>query len=71
MTIASKRALDDMDIAAELRAHGASWDTIAQVLGRHKGVLSRRVGYYAADRERLLKAAEQRAARRHELPRAT
>jgi hypothetical protein len=28
MKIASKRTLDDMDIAAELRAQGASWDNI-------------------------------------------
>jgi hypothetical protein len=38
MKIASKRTLDDMDIAAELREHGAIWDTIAQMLCRHKRV---------------------------------
>src|SRR5260370_3359361 len=31
MKIASMRALVDMDSAAELRVHGAAWDTIAQV----------------------------------------
>ncbi len=62
MTIASKRALDDMDIAAELRAQGATLDAIAQVLGRDQRLLSRRVGYYAAGWERLLKAAAQHAA---------
>src|SRR5260370_14316822 len=40
MKIASKRALDDMDIAAELRVHGATWDTSAKVLGHHKRVLN-------------------------------
>src|SRR5438552_7878910 len=39
MKVASKRALDDMDSAAELRALGATWDTSAQMLGRHKRVL--------------------------------
>ena len=29
MKIASKRALDDMDIAAERRVQGATWDIIA------------------------------------------
>ncbi len=32
MKIASRRTLDDMDFAAELRVQGATWDTIAQVL---------------------------------------
>ena len=73
MKIASKRTLQDMDIAAELRVHGATWDTIAELLGRHKRVLTRWVKYYAADWELLFRAAEQRAARRaaNELPRAT
>ncbi len=73
MKMASKRALDDLDIAAELRAHGATWETIARVLGRHKRVLMRWVRYYSADWQRLSEAAEQRAARRAatELPRAT
>ncbi len=71
MKIASKRALDDMDIAAELRVHGATWNTIAQVLHRHKRVLTRWVRYYAAHWERLFNEAEQRAARRTELPRPT
>ncbi len=39
MKIASQRALDDMDIAAELRVQGATWDTIARVLGRRERVL--------------------------------
>ena len=73
MKIASKRTLDDMEIAAELRFHGATWDTIAQYLGRHKRVLTRRVRYYAADWQRLFNEAERRDARRaaNELPRPT
>ncbi len=69
MKIASKRTLDDMDIAAELRVHSATWDTIAQVLHRHKRVLTRWVRHYAADWERLFTAAEQLAA--NELGRRT
>jgi hypothetical protein len=41
MRIASKRTLHDMELAAVLRAHGATWDTIAEYLGRHKRVLTR------------------------------
>ena len=72
MKIASRRTLHDMDIAPELRAYGATWETIAEYLGRHKRVLTRWVRYYAADWERLYEAAEQRAARRaaNELPRS-
>ena len=72
MKIASQRALEHMEIAAELRAQGATWDTIAQVLGRHKRVLTRWARYHAADWEPLFKAAEQSAARwaNNELPRA-
>ncbi len=51
MKIASKRTLD-----------GATCDTIAQVLGRHKRVLTRWVRLHAADWERLFNKAEQRAA---------
>ncbi len=71
MKIASKRALDGGDIAAELRVHGATWDTVAQVLGRHNRVLTRWVRFYAADWKRLFNEADQRAARRTELPRPT
>jgi hypothetical protein len=53
MKIASRRTLPDMDFAAELRVQGATWDTIAQYLGRHKRVLTRWVRYYAADWARL------------------
>ncbi len=62
MKIASQRTLDDMDSAAELRVQGATWDTIAQVLCRHKRVLTRWVRYYAEDWERLFQEAEQRLA---------
>jgi hypothetical protein len=68
MKIASKRTLDDMDIAAELRVQGATWDTIAQVLGRHKRVLTRWVRYYAADWERLFNEAKQRLTNELERP---
>ncbi len=61
MKIASKWALDHMEIAAELRAQGANWDTIAQYLGRHKRVLTRWV----------FNKAEPRATLRNELPRPT
>jgi len=40
MKIASRRTLHDMEIAAELRVQGATWDTIAQYLDPHKRVLS-------------------------------
>jgi hypothetical protein len=62
MKIASQRTLDDMDSAAELRVQGATWDTIAQVLGRHKRVLTRWVRYYPEDWERLFNEAKQRLA---------
>ncbi len=62
MKIASRRTLDGMDIAAELRVQGATLDTIAQVQGRHKRVLTRWVRYYAEDWEQFFKAAEQRLA---------
>ncbi|MFL5340302.1 MAG: hypothetical protein ACJ8F7_09130 [Gemmataceae bacterium] len=73
MKIASRRTLEHMEIAAELRVHGATWDTIAQYLGRHKRVLTRWVRYYAADWERLFREAERRDARRaaNELARPT
>ena len=62
MKIASKRTLEQMEIAAELRVYGASWDTVAQYLGRHKRLLMRWVRYHAADWQRLFNEAEQRAA---------
>jgi hypothetical protein len=68
MKIASRRTLHDMEIAAELRVQGATWDTIAQVLGRHKRVLTRWVRYYAEDWEPLFKAAERRLADELERP---
>jgi hypothetical protein len=73
MKIASKRTLEQMEIAAELRVHGASWDTIANYLGRHKRLLMRWVRYHAADWERLFNEAEQREAQRaaNELARPT
>ncbi len=63
MKIASQRTLDDMDVAAELRVQGATWDTIAQVLGRHKCVLTRWARFTPADWDRLFEAAEQRLAK--------
>ena len=73
MKIASRRTLEQMEIAAELRVYGASWDTVAQYLGRHKRLLMRWVKYHAADWERLLNEAEQREAQRapNELPSPT
>ena len=62
MKIASRRTLHHMEIAAELRVQGATWDTIAEYLGRHKRVLTRWVRYYAEDWERFFKAAERRLA---------
>ena len=62
MKIASRRTLIDMEIAAELRVQGATWDTIAQYLGRNKRVLTRWVRYYADDWERFFRAAERRLA---------
>ena len=62
MKIASRRTLEQMEIAAELRVYGASWDTVAQYLGRHKRLLMRWVRYHAGDWERLLNEAAQREA---------
>ena len=62
MKIAWQRTLDDMDSAAELRVQGATWDTIAQYLGRNKRVLTRWVRYYTDDWQRFFRAAERRLA---------
>ncbi|MFL5339124.1 MAG: hypothetical protein ACJ8F7_03070 [Gemmataceae bacterium] len=62
MKIASRRTLEHMEIAAELRVQGATWDTIAQYLGRHKRVLTRWVRYYAEDWQRFFNEALQRRA---------
>ena len=62
MKIASRRTLEHMEIAAELRAQGATWDTIALYLGRHKRVLTRWVRYYPEDWRRLFNDALQRRA---------
>ncbi len=40
MKSASQRAFEGLYVAAELRAQGATWNTIAQYLGRHKRVLN-------------------------------
>jgi len=45
MRIPSARTLHDMEIAAELRAQGATWETVALKVKRQIGVLHRWTKY--------------------------
>jgi HEAT repeat protein len=63
MHIPSGRTRRDMDSAAELRAAGATWETIGEVLGRREFVLTRWARVYGDDWQRLLREAEERAVR--------
>ena len=63
MNIPSTRTRHDMEIAAELRAQGATWATIGLQLKRQPGLLQRWTRVYAPDWDRLLKGAEERLSR--------
>ncbi len=63
MKIPSNRTRQDMETAAELRAAGATWETIAAQLHRQRYVVARWVKHYAEEWERLLREAEERTSR--------
>ena len=63
MKIASFVTRRDMEIAAELRAAGATWETIAKKLGRQRVVVTRWATWYSDDWNRLIEDAEERVAR--------
>jgi len=63
MKIPSTRTRRDMEIAADLRAQGATWQTIALKLGRQMALLHRWVKVYAAEWERLFREVEERLSR--------
>jgi len=63
MKIPSARSLRDMEIAAELRAQGATWETVALKLKRQVGVLTRWTKHYREEWERLFREAEERLSR--------
>ena len=63
MKIPSIRTRQDMEMAAELRAVGATWRTIAAQLGRQRNVVSRWVRWYQDEWERLLQDAKARVYR--------
>jgi hypothetical protein len=52
-----------METAAELRAAGATWETVALKLHRQIGVLHRWTKYYREEWERLFREAEERLSR--------
>jgi hypothetical protein len=62
MRIQSPQTRRDLEIAAELRAAGASWDTAAAVLHRQPHLLSRWSRVYFEEWQRLLAQAEERQA---------
>jgi hypothetical protein len=64
MHIASQQTREDMEAAAELRALGATWETIGEVLGRRAFVLTRWVRIYPDEWEVFLREAEERAERK-------
>jgi hypothetical protein len=64
MHIPSQRTRHDIDAAAELRAAGATWQTIGEALERHEFVVRRWTHVYREDWELDLAAAERRAAKR-------
>ena len=63
MRIPSRRTRQDMEIAAELRAAGATWDTIAAKLKRQTSLVCRWQKLYAEEWDRLMRDAEARLAR--------
>jgi Homeodomain-like domain len=63
MKIPSARTRYDMEIAADLRAQGATWQTIALKLGRHLALVQRWTKQYREEWDRLYQEAEQRLTR--------
>ena len=63
MQIQAPKTRRDLEIAAGLRAAGASWDTAAAVLHRQPHLLSRWSRVYFEDWQRLLAQAQERQAR--------
>ena len=63
MKIASIRTRQDMETAAELRASGATWKTVAENLGRRLNVVWRWTRWYCDEWEQFLRDAEERASR--------
>ena len=63
MRIPSIQARRDMEMAAELRAVGATWDTIGEQLVRQPTLLIRWTRVYREDWERYRHSAERRLAR--------
>ena len=63
MKIASIRTRQDMEMAAELRASGATWKTVAENLRRRLNVVWRWTRWYRDEWEALLRDAEERASR--------
>jgi hypothetical protein len=60
MHIPSEKTRRDMEAAAELRAAGATWETIGEVLGRKPFVLTRWARVYRDDWRGFLRYAEDR-----------
>ncbi|HEV3146637.1 MAG TPA: hypothetical protein VGZ47_22305 [Gemmataceae bacterium] len=63
MRIPSQRTRRDMEVAAELRAQGATWQTIALKLNRQLALVHRWTRYYREEWERLCREAEERVHR--------
>lgn len=63
MKIPSARTLRDMELAAELRAAGATWETIGAKLSRQPNVVQRWACVYRDEWERMLAEAEERLSR--------
>src|SRR5262245_51751561 len=63
MKVPSSRTRQDMETAAELRASGATWETIGRQIDRQATLIMRWVRQYAQEWEQLLRDAEARASR--------
>src|SRR5215468_8896900 len=60
MKIPSQRTRHDMELAAELRAAGATWETIGEKVERHPNVVIRWTSVYRDEWDKLLREAERR-----------
>jgi hypothetical protein len=61
MHVPSEKTRRDMEAAAELRAAGATWETIGEVLGRKPFVLTRWARVYRDEWRGYLRYAKERA----------
>lgn len=68
MKIISYQTQLEMDLAAELRAAGATWETIAGQLDRHPNHVSRWPRVYSKEWDGMLILAGQRLSRRGDEP---